>query len=473
MNVTVYLFGKLGGSYTQYPDDYAHDIFSEFENNIKSPAQLMIHRHDDLIYYGYLRQFSEQNKYIGVAFVFNGAMCTDITALCKLCEENFTNWVVNGDILEFDDNGDIISKVDKLYKTASEFKRLSESLSSQIANVKLPFSKLPPVNFAISANAVKTFNLEENKEAINAALNEYSNIYIYSDATSETLNGFSDKLRRLNKENIDLKAENTKVLREKKRTTIVTILSIIVAVGVIAIIDFANRSSEQKRQINRLTTNNQLLNLHISNLQRDSILLEQNLASTRDILWERTNHVNQLQQDSTRLTNENTQLSYDLTTATKNIEACRKTIEQKDKQIKEKDQKISSLQSQLNKQSTSENTSPITISSVSIASTKRNGNTANDFGYSIYSSSSYYIKVKMTYSCSSGGYKNFTIKLYGPSSFSSGYTWYDSKTENVYLYPSSSSYQYTFSNVLGKHEDKLPTGDYYVEICYDGKVLKK
>ena len=63
MNVTVYLFGKLGGSYTQYPDDYSREVFSEFEKNIKSPAQLMIHRHEALIYYGYLRRLSVQDKY--------------------------------------------------------------------------------------------------------------------------------------------------------------------------------------------------------------------------------------------------------------------------------------------------------------------------------------------------------------------------------------------------------------------------
>lgn len=471
MNVTVYLFGKLGGSYTQYPDDYSREVFSEFENNIKSPAQLMIHRHGALIYYGYLRRLSVRDKYIGIAFVFNGVMCSDITALCKLCEENITNWIVNGDILEFDDNGDIISKVDKLYKTASEFKRLSESLSTQIVSAKLPFQKLPPTNYAVSASAVKTFNIEDDNEIFNTALNEYSNIYVYSDSTSETLKGFSDKLRRLNKENINLKEENAKVLREKKRTTIVTILSIVVTVGVIAIIGFANRSSEQKRQIIQLTTNNQHLDLHIKNLQRDSISLEQRLASTLTTLWERTNHLNKLQQDSIRLIKENKQLSNDLITANKHIDAYRKTIEQKDKQIKEKEQRISNLQSQLSKQSTTTK-SPITISSIGIGSTKKNGNIASDFGYTIYSSNSYYIMVKMKYSSNSSGYKNFTIKLYGPSSYNSEYNWYDSETEDVYISTASSSYQYTFSKVLGKNGNRLSAGNYFVEVCYNGNVLK-
>ena len=467
MNVTVYLFGKLGGSYTQYPEDYSRDIFFDFENNIKSPTQIMIHRHDALVYYGYLRCLSEQGKYIGIAFVFNGVMCTDVQALCKLCEDSITNWIINGDILEFADNGDVISKVDKLYKTASEFKRLSETLSAQIISAKLPFAKLPPVNYAVSSNAVKTFNFDDGSESFNEAINEYSNIYIYSDSTSETLKGFSDKLHRLNKENIRLKEENAKVLRQKKRTTIVTILSIIVAVGLIAIIGFANRSSEQKRQINLLKTDNQHLNLHVKNLQRDSILLEQQLSDTRSLLWERTNHVNTLQKDSTRLTNQNRELSNDLAIANKNINAYRQTIEQKEKIIKERDKTISNLQTQLKNSQNNANAFPLTISSISIASTKKNGNIANDFGKYLYSSDSYYIKVKMYYTASTTGYRNLTIKLYGPSSY--GMTWYDSETENVYLYSSSS---YNFSKILGKNGTRLSKGDYKIEICYDGNIIK-
>lgn len=205
MNVSIYLFGKLGGDYTQYPDDYALDIFSAFENNIKSPSQLMIHRYDALIYYGYLRRLSDPEKYIGIGLVFNGVMCTDITALCKLCEDNITNWVLSGDILEFADNGDIISKVDKLYNSVSDFQNLSKKLSSQIVNSKLPFSKLPPINYSVPEDAVSIFSIKDDNDKINQALLQCCNIYIYSDSTSNTLAGYADKLRRLYKENNELK----------------------------------------------------------------------------------------------------------------------------------------------------------------------------------------------------------------------------------------------------------------------------
>lgn len=304
MNVTVYLFGKLGGGYTQYPNDYAYDIFSTFEANIKSPSQIMIHRNDELIYYGYLRKLSEQGKYIGISFVFNGTMCTDIPVLCKLCEDNITNWVVGGEILEFSDNGDIVSKVDRLYKTASEFKRLSESLSSQIATAKLPFRKLPPINYSVSADAFKTFNLNENSETFNNAINDYSNIYIYSDSTSETLAGYSDKLRRLSKENSKLKAENAKVLREKKRTTIVTMLVIILAVGFVVILSLMDSSNQKTRQIKFLERDKTNLIQHVNALHIDSVNLTNALASAKETLRTTKSSLEKLRSDYSKLEEE-------------------------------------------------------------------------------------------------------------------------------------------------------------------------
>lgn len=472
MNVTVYLFGKLGGSYTQYPDDYSREVFSEFENNIKSPAQLMIHRHEALIYYGYLRRLSVRDKYIGIAFVFNGVMCTDITALCKLCEDNITNWIVNGDILEFDDNGDIISKVDKLYKTASEFKRLSEILSAQIVSAKLPFQKLPPTNYAVSASAVKTFNIEDDNEIFNTALHEYSNIYIYSDSTSEALKGFSDKLRRLNKENTNLKAANSKLRRQKKNMHAVVVLLLLIAVGVIALISFVNRSSEQKKQIIQLSTDKQYLQLQIKNLQGDSALLEQQLSEKTSALQECTIYIRCLRQDSIKLSQNNINLSNSLKKAQNSITSYKQTISQNNNLLQEKDKTINNLKSQITNQTTTNNT--ICISDVSVASCKRNKNIASDFNETIYSSNSYYIKTKIQYKCNrTGGREKLSIKLFGPSSYNSRVAFYDSATEDIYLSTSvGQSRTHTFTHLLGKAGSKLPSGGYCVEIWYDNKLVK-
>ena len=459
MNSTVYLFGVLGGGYTQYPDDYSREIFSEFEKNIKSPAQLMIHRSDAIIYYGYLRKLSEQGKYIGIAFVFNGAMCADYQSLCKLCEENFTNWVVSGDILEFTDNGDITSKIDKLYKTATEFKRISESLSTQIESSNLPFHKLPPVNYAISSNVVKKFNLNDGNETINEALKDYSNIYIYSDSTSVTFTGYSDKLRSLNQENIRLRDENVKVLREKKRTTIVTILSIVVAIGIIIIIGFANRSSEQGHKIELLERDKKSLNEHIRALAKDSVRFEKELSDTKDELNYQKRSAAQLKVDKDELEDE-------LATANENIEAYKQTIDQQKKQLDEKEQAIANLRGQLRNQAYSSTPFQINITKIEVASLKKNKTLANKYGDCLLASDSYYIKVRMNYSCTSSGMKELTLDLYDVSA---GTKKYSTEIERVDLYTTGT---YEFNTYLGNKGKRLYAGIYRVVISYKGDVIK-
>ena len=459
MNSTVYLFGVLGGGYTQYPDDYSREIFSEFEKNIKSPAQLMIHRSDAIIYYGYLRKLSEQGKYIGIAFVFNGAMCADYQSLCKLCEENFTNWVVSGDILEFTDNGDITSKIDKLYKTATEFKRISESLSTQIESSNLPFHKLPPVNYAISSNVVKKFNLNDGNETINEALKDYSNIYIYSDSTSVTFTGYSDKLRSLNQENIRLRDENVKVLREKKRTTIVTILSIVVAIGIIIIIGFANRSSEQGHKIELLERDKKSLNEHIRALAKDSVRFEKELSDTKDELNYQKRSAAQLKVDKDELEDE-------LATANENIEAYKQTIDQQKKQLDEKEQAIANLRGQLRNQAYSSTPFQINITKIEVASLKKNKTLANKYGDCLLASDSYYIKVRMNYSCTSSGMKELTLDLYDVSA---GTKKYSTEIERVNLYTTGT---YEFNTYLGNKGKRLYAGIYRVVISYKGDVIK-
>lgn len=459
MNSTVYLFGVLGGGYTQYPDDYSREIFSEFEKNIKSPAQLMIHRSDAIIYYGYLRKLSEQGKYIGIAFVFNGAMCADYQSLCKLCEENFTNWVVSGDILEFTDNGDITSQIDKLYKTATEFKRISESLSTQIESSNLPFHKLPPVNYAISSNVVKKFNLNDDNETINEALKDYSNIYIYSDSTSVTLTGYSDKLRSLNQENIRLRDENVKVLREKKRTTIVTILSIVVAIGIIIIIGFANRSSEQGHKIELLERDKKSLNEHIRALAKDSVRFEKELSDTKDELNYQKRSAAQLKVDKDELEDE-------LATANENIEAYKQTIDQQKKQLDEKEQAIANLRGQLRNQAYSSTPFQINITKIEVASLNKNKTLANKYSDCLLASDSYYIKVRMNYSCTSSGMKELTLDLYD---MSAGTKKYSTEIERVNLYTTGT---YEFNTYLGNKGKRLYAGIYRVAISYKGDVIK-
>lgn len=44
MNSNVYVFGKFGKTFTQYPDDFTRDVCIRFISEATSRSQLIIHR---------------------------------------------------------------------------------------------------------------------------------------------------------------------------------------------------------------------------------------------------------------------------------------------------------------------------------------------------------------------------------------------------------------------------------------------
>ena len=127
MNATVYLFGEFNSGYTQYPDDYTSAIFNQFHKNAKSTTQIAIHRDGNLIYYGYIRKL-EQERYIGLCVVLNGLLLTRIDGLFSLFENTISGLVTKGLLIHFNEQGDIVTKVEKLYLNKEEVGLLNESL---------------------------------------------------------------------------------------------------------------------------------------------------------------------------------------------------------------------------------------------------------------------------------------------------------------------------------------------------------
>lgn len=163
MNSRIYLFGQLGNGYTQYPTDYTQSYFQDFERNARAKTAICVQREGDLMLYQYLRRLSDkkttQGECIGIAIVYNGVMFTDIEPLFHICEDAITNMVVNGKILEFTEDGGIISNLEKLYQADAEFTRIAEYLSAQLNALSALFEKLPPSNYALGKTNPNLFPL--------------------------------------------------------------------------------------------------------------------------------------------------------------------------------------------------------------------------------------------------------------------------------------------------------------------------
>lgn len=237
MNASIYVFGKFNNGYSQYPDDYTFSIFDTFYKYAKSVTQLSIHREGNLMYYGYIRKLEEKN-YIGFCIVLNGLLLTQVNQLFSLYENLITNLVAKGYFIHFNDQGDIVSNVEKLYLNQEEIAQLRNSI--QLNLQKLNSVILPPVNYSKSKDSVKDFHISDSIEDIieSTHTNAYTFIYKSKGYNTSLLNSYQGIITRLSnekKETInkyeDLQKIYAKTLRQKKQMKLVIFLVFALFVG--------------------------------------------------------------------------------------------------------------------------------------------------------------------------------------------------------------------------------------------------
>ena len=164
MNSTIYIFGDFGYGCNQYPNDYTAEIFSQFHKRSQANTQLTIHRDDNMMYYGYIRKLHNREQYIGICIVLNGSMFRGVKTLFNRFENYITDIVVRGQIIEFSNDGNLISKVTKLYECQNEIERITKFIQNDIET--LTTQKLPPTNLSIGKNESKSFVIDDKVESI-------------------------------------------------------------------------------------------------------------------------------------------------------------------------------------------------------------------------------------------------------------------------------------------------------------------
>jgi hypothetical protein len=213
MNLSVYLFGSFSGGYTQYPNDYTQSIFKTFYENSKAKTQIAIHRDGDLMYYGYIRKL-EQDSYIGICTVINGAAVTKVTKLIEAYEQVIELMVKNGYLIHYNNAGEIVSKVSQIYKNEEAIELITQSvryLFDDLATIGLP-----PVNFSTSRDSVKNYTVQDNEAEIVKSSYTYGYTFVYKSSGYDTSEMYSYKnvLQNCNNENRSLKQEIQKYKKE-------------------------------------------------------------------------------------------------------------------------------------------------------------------------------------------------------------------------------------------------------------------
>lgn len=372
MNHSVYVFGELGNGYTQYPDDYTKDFFKKLQKQTQAQTQLAIHRDGELMYYAYTRKLSESssnNQYIGMCCVFNGVYTDKYKELFDVCEKAVTSLVVNGDLLEFTNSGEITSKVDKLYKAESHFKTFSEYLSLQIGVAFAAVQKLPPINYAISTEDVKRLKVDDSPSDISNAIRDYSTVIVSKNDgyNSASLTSYAGKLKTLNVEISSLKSQisslkdiNSKLEKEKKRTKLVTWLIIILVAIAFGLYLMWLQNTDQQKMISDLNDEVQMYDGWVERLQKDSV----QLVKTEKALSDERLKSQRLSQEVDRLQSENYELDKELSKQKGIVSAQKETISQLEKKKTELESSVSNLRKQLNTGSSSYSSST-TFSSTS------------------------------------------------------------------------------------------------------------
>lgn len=262
MNSSAYIFGTLSSGYTQYPEDNKKILFRTVADRIYSKDMIAIKRDGNLLYYIYAHSVSSRqssSRYIGFAIELNGLYYNDASLLFPLFEDVLTKVVLSGKFVEFNDDGEIVAKTEQIHQEQGEVDRVVKSLLLSVENLpESGFRRLPPINYSVGINEAVFLSDKSTATDIDNALTQYNAINICKDGASSlsVLAGYSDQIKRLSeqikaltKANTDLSDDLAKTKRQKKRTTIVTVLSLLIATAVIVIISVSTSLSEQVRAL--------------------------------------------------------------------------------------------------------------------------------------------------------------------------------------------------------------------------------
>lgn len=282
MNIDVYIFGEFINGYNQYPDDYTKKIFENFYSKSESTTQIVIHRDGNLMYYGYIRKL-EFSRYIGFCIVINGMMVTNINGLFSLYENIISDLVSNGQLIHFNEQGVIVTNVDKLYLNRDEIDLITQSFSSGFNKLQKLTKPLPALNNSVTKDSFKKFFIEDNLNDIIDASHTFGYTYIYKSKEFNTprLNKFQEVIEILNDDKIKLSSqlkelsdELVKTTKQKKQYRFVALLFFIVLGCLIALLSLNINLKEANSTITKQATSLNNKSFEIQSLENENLKLK-------------------------------------------------------------------------------------------------------------------------------------------------------------------------------------------------------
>lgn len=306
-----YIFSLISDSYQQYTSDHTETFLKYYCKNCQDEHQITIHRDGNLMYYSYLFKSGNSETY-GLCSTC-GEVCLNLQWLLEFYKKTIEEASAKGILFSFDNSGRIHKQASSFSSEAAEADNLFRYIKEYLESQPQYWEKLPPEDLSVPLDSSIRFSLKEDqsKEIIEAT-RHYHNIVITSENTVPS--SFSETVRRLNSEKSQL-AEKKNALeseinilkRQKKQYKLVILLSMMLAVGILAIIIFTQNVNELQDTVQDKEQAITSLNSDISNFQslvdkRDSKIKSLNnqissknkkINEQEQLIWEKDSILNQ------------------------------------------------------------------------------------------------------------------------------------------------------------------------------------
>lgn len=470
MNFNFYIFGTPGGQYNQYPDDYTSSLLKNIHEGITG-SKLVILREYDLIHYIFIEKL-QGDDYLGLCLIFN-KVCSNhpskLLELFKLAIEDFL--IKEGKIIKYNTSGDLVYVNTSFSKNVKAINDIKDFINGQLINEANKFS-FKEVSDEYNGSKIKGFAKSSLSDKEIVELTKKHNLLIIDDKSgvsdsyiASVINSLKSKIESGEQTIARLSEELSKVRKQKKQMSVVLVLCIIIIAGAFV---FTSLIQDRDKIISNANKKIETLT-EVCAVRKDSISL---LSNNYNNLYSR--HL-KLDTDYSALKLEYNEFKEESEDKYATLERDYNSYKQKTQNtINDNKEEISSLKAEVNALSSLKSTFPINITSIEIANVDYDGDVYTNYGNTIYSSSTMYLKPKIRYTGISSG-KSITLKTrwYLPdgsmrtgSSSPSGYC----QSENLYIYSGYNSH--TLSGWGSSTKGNWKRGKHRIEIWYDDICLK-
>lgn len=444
-----YIFSKESGIYKQYASDFTESLFKSFLNKNITSNQIAVHRDGNLMYYIFIYANPSHNVYGHC--VVTGELCTDIQWLYNSFLMAFDSSAQKGTLFCYDPQGNVRKQVADFSSAGAEVDQFFRTFKEAV-EINSKWKPLQPIDFTVSKDSSITLSLNEDKNAkIVEATEHYHNVIVteFNNVPSSyamTVKTLHEEKNQLSLKITSLEDKVSNLTKQKKQYGWVAILAFAVMALLIGLYAVKNNLSDEISRKNkeasdlRETISNQLATI---SQERDSIgLLRRDINSKDSQIY---------------------YLQRDLSTA-------KDSLSELEEQIASLNNELSNLQSAL---SDIKSIFPLVINRIEMGNVYYDGTIETNFGNSIYSSNTMYLKPKIYYTGLNAGSITLDVKLINPNGvLSTGKI-----SAGGYSYSCSVNVSQGVSSVLltswgGEKKGHWSSGTYRLEVWCRGVCLK-